>query len=224
MKLLTKCMVFGISLFLFACSNNQANETKTELVKDNTEKAEKSDNTKKAMTEKATFGGGCFWCVEAIYEHVDGVVDMTSGYEGGQTKNPTYKEICTGLTGHAEVVQLEFDPKKVSYERLLAIFFQTHDPTTLNRQGNDIGTQYRSIIFYHSDEQKKAAETIIKKLDDAKVFDKKIVTKVEKTQIFYPAEDYHQDYYKRNPNQGYCQAIIRPKLEKFLKSLEKEKK
>ena len=219
MKIISKYILMGACLFLMACGNNHAQDTKVVKPVENNK-----ESKAKVKTEKATFGGGCFWCVEAVYEHVEGVSAMTSGYEGGHLKNPTYKDICTGLSGHAEVVQLEFDPKKVSYEHLLRVFFMTHDPTTLNRQGADVGTQYRSIIFYHSEEQKAKAEAMIKTLNAAKIYDNKIVTKVEKTQIFYKGEDYHQDYYKLNPNQGYCRSVIRPKVEKFLKYLEEQEK
>lgn len=165
----------------------------------------------------ATFGTGCFWCTEAIFAELEGVDSVISGYSGGKTKNPTYKQICTGTTGHAEVVQITYDPKKISFEELLEVFWKTHDPTTLNRQGADIGTQYRSAIFYHDDEQKKLAEHFKKKLDDAKAFENPIVTEITKFEKFYPAEDYHQNYNQFNGNQPYCRAVIAPKLEKFRK-------
>jgi peptide-methionine (S)-S-oxide reductase len=163
--------------------------------------------------ELATFGGGCFWCVEAVYEGLDGVRSVTSGYAGGKTDNPTYKDICTGLTGHAEVIQIAFDPAKISYDRLLEIFWQAHDPTTLNRQGADTGTQYRSVIFHHSPAQKAAA---VKSRDAAqKDFPRPIVTEISALPVFFPAEDYHQDYYANNSRAGYCQVVIRPKLDKL---------
>jgi peptide-methionine (S)-S-oxide reductase len=167
--------------------------------------------------EVATFGSGCFWCTEAIFLNVDGVAKVESGYTGGKIKNPTYKEVCSGLTGHAEAIRLWFDPKEVSYEELLEIFWQTHDPTTLNRQGADAGTQYRSVIFYHNDEQKKAAEFYKQKLEDAKAFDGPIVTEISPASSFYVAEDYHQNYYALNSNAPYCTYVIQPKLEKFKK-------
>jgi peptide-methionine (S)-S-oxide reductase len=167
--------------------------------------------------ETATFGSGCFWCTEAIFLNVDGVAKVESGYTGGKVKNPTYKEVCSGLTGHAEAIQLWYDPKKVSYEELLEIFWQTHDPTTLNRQGADAGTQYRSVIFYHNDEQKRLAEFYKKKLEDAKAFDDPIVTEISPAATFYKAEDYHQNYYALNSNAPYCTYVIQPKLEKFKK-------
>jgi peptide-methionine (S)-S-oxide reductase len=165
----------------------------------------------------ATFGSGCFWCTEAVFLNVDGVAKVTSGYSGGKVKNPTYKEVCSGLTGHAEVIQVAYDPAKVSYDELLEIFWGTHDPTTLNRQGADEGTQYRSVIFYHNDNQKTIAEDYKKKLDKSGAFNDPIVTEVSPAVTFYPAEDYHQNYYNLNGNAPYCSYVIRPKLDKFKK-------
>lgn len=183
-----------------------------------------SKNASKSMTanasnglQVATFGNGCFWCTEAIFQNIDGVTKVESGYSGGKVKNPTYKEVCSGLTGHAEVIQLTYDPNKVSYDELLEVFWQTHDPTTLNRQGNDEGTQYRSVVFYHNAEQKQLAESYKKKLDAAGAFDSPIVTEITPFSTFYKAEDYHQNYYNLNGNAPYCSFIIRPKLEKFKK-------
>ena len=167
--------------------------------------------------EVATFAGGCFWCTEAVFLEIKGVEKVVSGYIGGKTKNPTYKDICTGETGHAEAIQITFNPNEVAYEDLLEVFFATHDPTTLNRQGADVGTQYRSEIFYHSEAQKTKAENYIQLLEKEKLYDKKIVTKVSSATIFYPAEDYHQNYYNQNSSQGYCQMVIAPKLEKLRK-------
>ena len=167
--------------------------------------------------EVATFAGGCFWCTEAVFLEIKGVEKVVSGYIGGKTKNPTYKDICTGETGHAEAIQITFNPNEVAYEDLLEVFFGTHDPTTLNRQGADVGTQYRSAIFYHSEAQKTKAENYIQLLEKEKLYDKKIVTKVSSATIFYPAEDYHQNYYNQNSSQGYCQMVIAPKLEKLRK-------
>lgn len=180
-----------------------------------------------AGMEVATFGGGCFWCVEAVFENVNGVVDVVSGYSGGTVPNPTYQQVCTKLTGHAEVCQITFDPKKISYLRLMEIFMKTHDPTKLNMQGPDRGPQYRSVIFYHSDEQKTQAEELISQLNEEKAYDSKIVTKVEPLSAFYRAEDYHQDYYRKNPGDAYCQMNARPKvakLRKVLVELEKKEK
>jgi peptide-methionine (S)-S-oxide reductase len=170
------------------------------------------------QTEFATFGGGCFWCLEALYQMVPGVKSVASGFAGGAKENPTYKEVCTGRTGHAEVIQVEFDPKVVSYEKLLDTFWQVHDPTTLNQQGPDEGTQYRSIILYLSPAQKAAAEK--SKAEAQKNFRKPIVTEIVPLTKFYKAEDYHQDYFRLNPNQPYCRMIIQPKVEKFEKKLE----
>jgi peptide-methionine (S)-S-oxide reductase len=170
----------------------------------------------------ATFGGGCFWCTEAIFSAMKGVEKVESGYSGGQLANPTYKEVCSGLTGHAEVVQITYDPQQVFFEDLLEVFFATHNPTTLNRQGADVGTQYRSVVFYHNGEQKRIAEFVIKELDAQNIFNDPIVTKVTAFEKFYKAEDYHQDYFANNPRQPYCNAVINPKMEKF-KKLFKEK-
>ncbi|TXI66953.1 MAG: peptide-methionine (S)-S-oxide reductase MsrA [Flavobacterium sp.] len=167
--------------------------------------------------EVATFAGGCFWCTEAVFLEIKGVEKVVSGYIGGKTVNPTYKEICTGETGHAEAIQITFNPNEVAYEDLLEVFFGTHDPTTLNRQGADVGTQYRSKIFYHSEAQKTKAENYIQLLEKEKLYDKKIVTKVSSATVFYNAEEYHQNYYNQNSSQGYCQMVIAPKLEKLRK-------
>lgn len=167
--------------------------------------------------EIATFAGGCFWCTEAVFLEIKGVEKVVSGYIGGKTKNPTYKDICTGETGHAEAIQITYNPKEVAYEDLLEVFFGTHDPTTLNRQGADVGTQYRSEIFYHSEAQKVKAENYIELLVKEKLYDKSIVTKISSATQFYPAEDYHQNYYNQNSSQGYCQMVIAPKLEKLHK-------
>jgi len=167
--------------------------------------------------ELATFGSGCFWCTEAVFQNVEGVEKVESGYSGGKVKNPTYKEVCSGLTGHAEVIQLTYDPKKVTYDELLEIFWKTHDPTTLNRQGNDEGPQYRSVIFYHNDEQKRLAESYKAKLIQEQIYDRPIVTEVTPFSVFYKAEDYHQNYYNLNGNAPYCSYVITPKVEKFKK-------
>lgn len=165
----------------------------------------------------ATFGGGCFWCTEAVFEEMRGVKEVVSGYSGGQVENPTYQAVCTGSTGHAEVVQIKYDPQVTTFAELLEVFFRTHDPTTLNRQGNDTGTQYRSVIYYHNDEQKREAEQIKKELDASEAFPKPIVTEISALEKFYPAEDYHQDYYAKNPSQSYCAYVVGPKVEKFRK-------
>ena len=167
--------------------------------------------------QRITFGNGCFWCTEAIFQAVKGVKKVTSGYMGGHTDNPTYMEVCNGDTGHAEVIDLEYDPAQVTFDELLLIFFNTHNPTTLNRQGNDVGTQYRSAIFYYTDAQRQQAEAMIKKLTDERVFDKPIVTEITPAGKFYAAEDYHQNYFAGNPNKPYCAFVIQPKLNKFAK-------
>lgn len=167
--------------------------------------------------ETATFAGGCFWCTEAVFLELDGVKSVKSGYIGGHTVNPTYKDICTGETGHAEAIQIAFDPKKISFGELLEIFFATHDPTTLNRQGNDVGTQYRSEIFYHNDQQKQLSLDYIALLDKENTYGKKVVTKVTAAPKFYEAEDYHQNYYSQNKEQGYCSYVITPKVDKVRK-------
>jgi peptide-methionine (S)-S-oxide reductase len=171
----------------------------------------------KMGNEIATLGGGCFWCLEAIYEKLRGVRDVGSGYSGGHVENPSYEAVCSGTTGHAEVVRIVFDSEMISYKELLQVFFTIHDPTTLNRQGADVGTQYRSVIFYHSPEQKNIAEQTIQELNRTDLWKNPIVTEVLPFDDFYPAEDYHQEYYRRNPNQGYCRVIIDPKVAKFRK-------
>jgi peptide-methionine (S)-S-oxide reductase len=200
-----------LSLSLGACtSENKYNTMSASLL-----------NTSNGISEKidtATFGTGCFWCTEALFEQLNGVVKVTSGYSGGHVKNPTYKQVCTGETGHAECVQIFYEPDKISFDELLEVFWQTHDPTTLNRQGFDEGTQYRSAIFYHSPEQKERAEFYKEALNKEGAFKDPIVTEIAPAQKFYTAEDYHQEYYTNNKNTNpYCAAVIRPKLEKFQK-------
>lgn len=167
--------------------------------------------------EKATFGAGCFWCVEAIFQKIDGVNSVESGYSGGHVENPTYKQVTEGNTGHAEVIQISYDSEKVRFEDLLEIFWKTHDPTTRNRQGNDIGPQYRSVVFFHDDDQKRSAERIRKELGESGAFENPIVTEIQPFTKFYKAEDYHQNYFNLNSNQPYCAYVIQPKMEKFKK-------
>ena len=167
--------------------------------------------------ETATLAGGCFWCLEAVYDEIEGIEDVVSGYAGGSAPDPTYEQVCSGRTGHAEVVQLKFDPAAISFNDILDVFFTIHDPTTLNRQGNDVGTQYRSAIFYHSPEQEQIARKKITELEAAKMWDKPIVTEVVPMTAFYPAEEYHQEYFRRNPNQAYCQIVVAPKVAKARK-------
>jgi peptide-methionine (S)-S-oxide reductase len=182
-------------------------------------KKEVGKNTmdRKAEFRLATFGSGCFWCTEAIFERLDGVGKAVSGYSGGHVENPTYEQVCTGTTGHAESIQITYDPSKVSYDALLEVFWKTHDPTTKNRQGNDIGPQYRSVIFYHDAEQKKLAESYRSKLDAERIWNRPIVTEIVPFSSFWPAEDYHQNYYDNNPEKSYCSVVITPKIEKFRK-------
>lgn len=178
--------------------------------------AESPDQQPNPKHKLATLGGGCFWCTEAVFEKLDGVKRVVSGYAGGEDPTPTYKEVCSGETGHAEVIQIEYDPDTVSFEELMEVFWLAHDPTTLNRQGNDVGTQYRSVVFYHDEEQKTAAE---KSKQEAKgMFKRPIVTEISPFEKFYPAEDYHQDYFAKNPNNPYCNFFIPPKLEKLKKA------
>ncbi len=168
-------------------------------------------------TDTATFGEGCFWCTEAFFQRLDGVYKVVSGYGGGHVENPTYEEVCDKNTGHAELARIIYDPKKISYDELLEVFWKTHDPTTMNRQGNDVGPQYRSVVFYHNEEQRRKAEEYKAKLDKSGAWDKPIVTTIEPFKNFYPAENYHQNYYNDNPGQGYCRFVIQPKVEKFEK-------
>jgi len=173
--------------------------------------------TRRPQAKEVTLAGGCFWCLEAVYDELNGVEDVVSGYSGGKTPNPSYEMVCTGTTGHAEVVQLTYDPRIISFKEILEVFFTVHDPTTLNRQGPDVGTQYRSAIFYHSPEQRITAEQVIADLDAAHLWDAPILTELKPFEKFYPAEDYHQEYFKRNPSQAYCRVVISPKVAKFRK-------
>ena len=179
----------------------------------NDEKSVQTASLKKQ--DVAVLGGGCFWCTEAVFTQINGVEKVEPGYSGGELENPTYEQVSTGRTGHAEVVQITFDPDVISYEEILEIFFSTHDPTTLNRQGPDVGTQYRSVIFYRNDQQKAVAEQLMKELSEAKAWDMPIVTQLEPLKVFYPAEDYHRDYFKRHPEQAYCTLVIAPKIAKL---------
>jgi peptide-methionine (S)-S-oxide reductase len=200
-------LILVVAFFMNAC----AEQTKP------MEKPKMTEIANTSVTDTATFGAGCFWCVEAVFQEMKGVIKVTSGYSGGEVKNPTYKEVCTGLTGHAEVCQIVYNPKEVSFKELLEAFWQTHDPTTLNRQGNDAGTQYRSVIFYHNESQKELATKYKAELDKSGAFNKPIVTAIDHFTKFYPAEDYHQNYYNQNGDAPYCQYIIQPKVEKFRK-------
>ena len=212
-----------LGIFASACSPKQnahaKDSTNSNQDKINTKIKTKKDNMTDTNSkfEKATFGAGCFWCIEAIFQRLEGVDTVISGYTGGQTQDPTYKEICTGTTGHAEVAQVTYNPEVISFDELLEVFWATHDPTTLNRQGNDVGTQYRSGVFYHDEEQKEKAEFYLKRLTEEKVFDKPIVTEIVPLEKFYVAENYHQNYYNNNKSQGYCSFVISPKVDKLKK-------
>jgi peptide-methionine (S)-S-oxide reductase len=213
MKKISKITVIVLSIitsaFHFSCGS--AGEKKEAGLQNQTNKMDQK-------LEKITFGAGCFWCVEAVFQRVKGVKSVTSGYMGGKIKNPTYREVCSGLTGHAEVCQLAYDPKEVDVATLLEIFWQTHDPTTLNRQGADTGTQYRSAVFFHTPEQQKEAEAWKQKLNAQHVFPNPIVTEITPASEFYVAEDYHQNYFNENRTEPYCQIVIKPKMDKFLKA------
>jgi len=201
--------MLSLTLFMSACAQTAEKSKKVSV------KADKNTNM---HTEKITLGNGCFWCTEAIFQQVKGVTKVTSGYSGGHVENPTYEQVCEKTTGHAEVLQVEFDTTQVTVDEVLEIFWQTHDPTTLNKQGNDVGPQYRSVVFYHNEHQKERSEFFKKQLDASGAFGSKIVTAIEPFTNFYAAENYHQDYYNRNGNQPYCYFVIRPKLEKFEKA------
>lgn len=199
---------------LTACAQNDRQTPPQQTMQDTTVKP----NPTLPSTEIATLANGCFWCTEAVFTSLDGVIQVTSGYTSGKVKNPTYKEVCSGETGHAECLQIVFDPSKISFDELLEVFWETHDPTTLNRQGNDVGTQYRSGIFYHNEEQREKALKYKEALGKSGAFDRPIVTEVTPFEIFYPAENYHQQYYELNGESNpYCQLVIRPKVEKFRK-------
>ena len=204
--------------FISACG-----QTKTQATNQTTMKTEETNLKTKAADpngptiDTATFGAGCFWCVEAVFQRLEGVISVKSGYSGGSVKNPSYREVCSGLTGHAEVAQIVYDKSKISFDELLEVFWKTHDPTTLDSQGNDHGTQYRSAIFYNSQEQKEKAEAYKKELNAAHVYPDPIVTEITPLTNYYPAEDYHQNYYNQNGNEGYCKFVIQPKVEKFEK-------
>jgi len=207
--------IISFALVVLLASNScgqKSNQAKTTQAK--TTMAHESTPTGLTL---ATFGSGCFWCTEAVFQNLEGVEKVESGYSGGRVKNPTYKEVCSGLTGHAEVIQVSYNPQKISFDELLEVFWMTHDPTTLNRQGADVGTQYRSVIYYHTDEQKKLAESYKNKLDAEGVFDNPIVTEISPFTEFYKAEDYHQNYFNLNGDAPYCSYVIQPKVEKFKK-------
>lgn len=209
-------ILIGLMAAIASCGNISGDSIETEEIKKN--------NMNQDQYETAVFGAGCFWCIEAVFEELKGVETVVAGYAGGHVKNPSYREVCTGRTGHAEVAKVMYDPEVISFAELLEVFWQTHDPTTLNRQGADVGTQYRSAIFYVNEEQKEKAEEIKKKLDTSGAWDDPIVTEISPLDHFYEAEQDHQDYYRNNPDQAYCRAVIRPKLDKFRKAFEEKLK
>lgn len=204
-------LILVVSLAVISGCNNKSTNAQSEVGSD------KGVNKQMDNLQKATFGSGCFWCTEAIFERLNGVVKVVSGYAGGTVENPTYEEVCSGTTGHAEVTQITYNPEVITYDELLEVFWKTHDPTTLNHQGNDVGTQYRSVIFYHNEEQKQLAEKYKEELNKSGAWDKPIVTEISPLTNFFSAEGYHQDYYENNPKQGYCAFVIAPKVEKFEK-------
>jgi peptide-methionine (S)-S-oxide reductase len=209
-------LVALVSQMLFACGQNNKKQTSNKMTNTNQSIPTTSVNIPQGM-EIATFGNGCFWCTEAIFQRLKGVQSVTSGYSGGFVQNPSYEQVCEKNTGHAEVLQIIYNPKEISFDELLEVFWKTHDPTTLNQQGADIGPQYRSVIFYHNEEQKAKAEKYKTELDAVKAFNNPIVTAIESFTNFYSAEGYHQNFYNNNPNQGYCRMVVRPKVEKFEK-------
>jgi peptide-methionine (S)-S-oxide reductase len=202
-----------------AVQDKKVNEMEDPIEKIKAVEEKQTTDTNKGI-DTATFGAGCFWCVEAVFQRLEGVQSIKSGYSGGFVKNPSYKEVCSGSTGHAEVCQITFDPSKISYDELLEVFWKTHDPTTMNRQGNDVGTQYRSVIFYHNEEQRAKAEKYKKEINDAHAYPDPVITEIKPYTNYYAAEDYHQNYYNQNGSQGYCQYVIQPKVEKFEKKLQ----
>lgn len=212
MKLMFTQALVSLTLWSCALRENPQKNMSNDLMANSL-----TGSTTSRNTDTATLGTGCFWCTEAIFQQLKGVLKATSGYSGGEQSNPTYKDVSTGTTGHAEVIQVVYDPAEITFDELLEVFWQTHDPTTLNRQGNDVGPQYRSVIFYHNDEQKEKAEKYKKELNESGAFAKPIVTEISPYTAFYKAEDYHQDYYNNNGSQPYCYYVIRPKLEKFQK-------
>lgn len=208
-----RILICAFSLFFFtACAEK---ENKSNDKKDSTKILPKMSN--KNDLDTATFGAGCYWCVEAVFQQMKGVETIVSGFSGGHVKNPAYREVCNGTTGHAEVIHMTYDPKVVSFTELLEVFWTTHDPTTLNRQGADVGTQYRSAVFYHNEEQKELAEKYKKKLNEEKAYENPVVTEISAFDVFYPADADHQNYYNNNKEQGYCRMVIQPKVEKFKK-------
>ncbi len=211
MNILPYTPALVLLLSLFSCARAEQTEQRVPALH------QQPTGSMQSSSDTATFGAGCFWCVEALFQQLDGVQQVRSGYCGGSVSNPSYKEVCTGTTGHAEVCQIVFDPSVITYDELLQVFWQSHDPTTLNKQGNDVGTQYRSVVFFHSDAQKATAEKYKKELNEQKVWPDPVVTEIAPISTFYPAEDYHQNYFNENGSQPYCSFVIKPKVEKFQK-------
>jgi len=218
MKFLKAILIFVSFTSIQSCvrANQNTNQTMTE-VKGTVDSVDQIIRSNPSKYDTATFGAGCFWCVEAQFQMLDGVVKVESGFSGGHVKNPSYKEVCNGTTGHAEVTNITYDTSKISYKDMLEAFWKAHDPTQLNGQGADIGTQYRSVIFYHNEEQRKLAEEYKKRLNDEKAYDKPVVTEISPFTVFYKAEDYHQNYFNENGEQPYCKFVVAPKVEKFKK-------
>ena len=215
-KFKTAVTLVAAIFFMNACGQTKPG-TNQETMKTDTKQNKEMENTSSSTMDTATFGAGCFWCVEAVFQRLNGVMSIKSGYSGGSVKNPSYKEVCAGTTGHAEVCQIVYDKTKVSFDELLEVFWKTHDPTTMNRQGNDFGTQYRSSIFYHNEEQKQLAEKYKKALNDSKAYPDPVITEIVPFKEFYEAEDYHQDYFNANGSEPYCKFVIQPKVDKFEK-------
>jgi peptide-methionine (S)-S-oxide reductase len=213
MKIKISYFAIGCVLTLGSCSEQNPKA----MANSNSQTSNTIEMAQPNQTDTATLGAGCFWCVEAVFQNLNGVMSVTSGYSGGTVKNPSYKEVCTGQTGHAEVCNIVYDPSKISFDEILEVFWKTHDPTTMNQQGNDVGTQYRSAIFYHTQEQKELAEKYKKELNASGAFDHPIVTEIAPYTNFYKAEDYHQNYFNENGDQPYCRFVIQPKVEKFKK-------
>jgi methionine-S-sulfoxide reductase len=209
--------LFGITFLLLACGCQRTPILENTAMAADNPKESKGSGSKSTKLETATFGEGCFWCCEAVFQRLRGVKSVVSGYSGGNVEKPTYEQVCSGRTGHAEVIQITYDPNEIKFEDLLKVFWQTHDPTTPNQQGHDVGTQYRSAVFYHNEDQHRVAEAYKKQLDKSGTFKRPIVTEITPIKNFFPAENYHQDYFNLNPSQQYCQYVIRPKVEKFNK-------
>jgi peptide-methionine (S)-S-oxide reductase len=206
-----KTLTAAFILILVACQTNKL-------------KMQAQNIQRQDRMAEATFGGGCFWCTEAVFDRLEGVISVESGYAGGKVENPTYEAVCAGTTGHAEVIRIVYNPSKIAFEFLLEVFFNTHDPTTLNRQGNDIGDQYRSVVFYHNDEQKEIAEKMIQEFNSKNIYGKKVVTVVDPLTNYYKAENYHQEYFENNPQNGYCNVVVGPKVAKFEKKYQEHLK